>query len=177
MDGEFLKVGGKKNKRSITIIGDSMVKGIQPFKMRRILPNKENLYIKSFPGAKIEDMYDYIKPSMKYEPDLVILHCGTNNLHEDKLPQKIAADLINLATSMKTDKNDVMISSVTLRTDNLEEKGKLVNDYLKIKSSQVGLGFIDNSNLKQAHFNTKGIHLNVKGSEALAHNFINAIKI
>ena len=122
-------------------------------------------------------MNDYIKPSLKYEPDLLILHCGTNNLHEETTPDKIAEEIIKSAVNMKTDKNEVMISSLTFRKDKLQHKVQQVNDYLKIKSSKVNLGFVDNNNLNREHFNPKGIHLNLKGSEVLANNFINAINV
>ena len=78
---------------------------------------------------------------------------------------------------MKTDTNEIMISGLTMRNDNLQVKGMKVNDFLKIKSSQLGFGYIDNNNLKQIHLNPKGLHLNFKGSEALARNFINAIQL
>ena len=35
--------------------------------------------MKSFPGATIEDMYDYIKPLLKKCSKNITLHIGTNN--------------------------------------------------------------------------------------------------
>ena len=58
-------------KRSVTILGDSMVKGIEGYKMKKALNNKINVYIKSFPGAIIEDMYSYAKPSLKHDPNVI----------------------------------------------------------------------------------------------------------
>ena len=172
---KFNKFRNDGIKKSVTIIGDSMVKGIQPFKMKRSLTNKEKLYVKTFAGAKIEDIYDYAKPTMRYNPDVVILHCGTNNLNDDKAPNVTADDIIKLASNLKTDENDIMISGITLRNDKHQEKVQRVNDYLKIKSANYGIKYIDNSNLNRTHLNPKGIHLNLKGSEALAANFISAI--
>ena len=54
-------------KISVRILGDSMVKGIEGYKIKKALNNKINVYIKSFPGAIIEDMYSYAKPSLKHE--------------------------------------------------------------------------------------------------------------
>ena len=105
------------------------------------------------------------------------MHCGTNNLREETTPDKIAEEIIKLAVNTKTDKNEVMISSLTFRKDKLQHKVQQVNDYLKIKSSKVNLGFVDNNNLNREHFNPTGIHLNFKGSEVLANNFINAINV
>ena len=175
----FTQVKKKKsNKRCITIIGDSMLKGFNQYDMSKLMPNKEKIYVKSFAGATIEDMGDYVKPAMKYDPDLFVLHCGTNSLQGDKPPATIAENIIKLARNMKKENNDVIISGLVPRNDKLKVKCLQVNDYLKIKSAQVEIGFMDNSNLnKYSYFNPKGIHLNFKGSEALSRNFINAIKI
>ena len=37
-----------------------------------------NVYVKSFPGATIDDMYSYAIPSLKHEPNAIIIHCGMN---------------------------------------------------------------------------------------------------
>ena len=64
--------------RKTVIIGDSMIKGIQSWKLKKSL--KENVQVKVFHGASIEDMKHYIIPTKKVEPNVVILHVGTNNL-------------------------------------------------------------------------------------------------
>ena len=49
-------------KRSTTeILGDSMVKGIQGFKMKEAVRHKENVFVRSFPGANIDAMNYYEK--------------------------------------------------------------------------------------------------------------------
>ena len=35
-------------------------------------PN-EKIYVKSYPGAKIADIQDHVKPSQRYEPNLITL--------------------------------------------------------------------------------------------------------
>ena len=45
----------------------------------------ENIFVKSFPGAKTSCMHDYVKPSLKLKSDLFILHCGTNDLKSENL--------------------------------------------------------------------------------------------
>ena len=146
----FVVAESNKNKnRSITIIGDSLLKDIKAFKMRNALSSNEKIYIKSFPGAT--KMKDYIKPSLKYNPDLVILHTGTNSLRSEKLPEGIADDIMKIALEIKTDENDLAISGIIPRSDDmkLNAKGIQVNDFLKIKTSQYGFGFIATTILKQ----------------------------
>ena len=48
------------------------------------MSDKSNrITVKSFPGSKVDDMRDYVKPFLKANPDNLILHIGTNNLKSD----------------------------------------------------------------------------------------------
>ena len=49
---------------TITILGDSMIKGIKSHKIKKQLGTGENMFVKSFPGAKTSCMHDYVKPSL-----------------------------------------------------------------------------------------------------------------
>ena len=173
-DDVFTKVSNElnNNKRSVTILGDSIVKDIKPFKMKRMLGKNEKLYVKSFPGATTNDMFDYCKPTIRRNPNMVIYHAGTNNLCTGDEPNTIASDIIKLALDMKNDSNEVSISSLIVRNDKLNEKALKVNDCLKVKCSQYALGFIDNSNVTKVHLNNSGLHLNFKGTIVLAKNFM-----
>ena len=81
-DKKSVNVGSKK-KRSVVILGDSLVKDVEQHKLRNSL-NKERIFIKDFSGATVEDMKTYIIPSKKHDNDLVILHVGTNDLRHRK---------------------------------------------------------------------------------------------
>ena len=35
------------------------------------------------PGATTIDICDYIKPELRQKPDVVIVHCGTNDIPND----------------------------------------------------------------------------------------------
>ena len=41
---------------------------------------KVKTVVKAFPGASFEDMFDYIKPTIKHHPEEIILHVRTNDL-------------------------------------------------------------------------------------------------
>ena len=63
------------NNNPVTIIvGDSMIKGLRPDKISKSVKHKTQ--IKSFPGSTVEDLTDYIKPSLKRKPKNIILHVG-----------------------------------------------------------------------------------------------------
>ena len=55
------------------IVDDSMWPGIDK---RRISKRDRKVKIKNFPGATVDDMYDYVKPMLKKCPDNIILHVG-----------------------------------------------------------------------------------------------------
>ena len=45
-------------------------------------------------------MRDKIKPSMMRKPDMIVLHTGTSNLQNNKIPSDIASEIIQLAKSI-----------------------------------------------------------------------------
>ena len=78
---------------------------------------------KNFPGATIDDMYDYIKPLLKKCPDNIILHVGTNNMINE--PSKMVFDkLLNLKKFIEhtLPESNVVISNSITRMKN----GKLL---------------------------------------------------
>ena len=69
----------KKSRRHICIIGDSMVKHITGPGISK----NDQIQVKTHPGATTEDIIDYIKPTIRQKPDIVIIHSGTNDLIKD----------------------------------------------------------------------------------------------
>ena len=106
----------KWSKNTTLIVGDSIVSGIEE---NRKSCHWKKVKVKSFPGATIEDMYDYIKPLLKKCPKNIILHIGTNNTVHDT--SRIVVDKI-LSLKVFVEKAlpdcNVCISNLTLRTDN-----------------------------------------------------------
>ena len=47
------------------------------------LSKDHTVKIRPHPGATTVDMIDYIKPELRNKPDIVILHCGTNDITND----------------------------------------------------------------------------------------------
>ena len=67
----ILENNNKSNNN--TILGDSIIKDIKSHKIKQQLGTGENIFVKSFPGAKTSCMHDYVKPSLKLKSDLFIL--------------------------------------------------------------------------------------------------------
>ena len=45
----------------------------------RLKTGKHKVKVRYFPGARTDDMYDYMKPLLRKLPDYIILHIGTND--------------------------------------------------------------------------------------------------
>ena len=166
-----------KEKRVNTIIGDSIIKEIKPHKMKFDLEPDDKIYIKSFPGATVECMKDYVKPTLRHNPDLIIVHAGTNNLRTEQTSEQIAEQLLNLAADIETDTNEVIMSSITVRKDKYNAKGQKVNFFLKTLCSENSIKYIDNSAIIDKYLNGGGVHLNYNGTSILANNIIDMIRL
>ena len=74
--------------------------------------------VRPFLSAKTIDMVDYIKLTQRdFNPDVYLLHVGTNDLSSNKSPEQISLDILNLANSLKLDNNTVIVSSIVPRDD------------------------------------------------------------
>ena len=71
-------------KETVFILRDSMVKKINGFLLTRKLNHKCLVNVRPFNSAKVRCMYDHVKPTVRdFDPDHIILHCGTNDLNSD----------------------------------------------------------------------------------------------
>ena len=58
------------------------------------------VYVKDFPGARVRCMQDYIRPTLKENPDHIVIHVGTNNLALNTPAEKVAESIIDLASTL-----------------------------------------------------------------------------
>ena len=180
-DNSFQEVSYNKSKqkkaRSTTIIGDSIIKDIKQYKMKKDIPYGDKIHVKSFSGSTVADLTHYVKPSIAYQPDLFIIHGGSNDLRSEKTTIQIAEEIINLASDIKTPNNEVMISGLVYRNDFLNDKGQEVNGILIEKCAENNIYFINNNNITEFDLNGSGLHLNFRGTSRLANNFLDCITL
>ena len=110
-----------------------MAKLLNGWEMAKKIQSNCKIYVKTFSGATVSCMEDYMKPSLRNPPDHFILHVGTNDLLSEKSSMEIAVSIINLACRFKNEIHDVSVSTAILRTDDkkLNKKGMEVNLHLK----------------------------------------------
>ena len=88
---------------------------------------EEKVVVKHCSRSTTEDMKTYIQLPLKRDPDQVIIHVGTNDLRSRQDPKTIAKNITDIAKSSKTNKNEILVSSIVPRWDNLNGKGYQVN--------------------------------------------------
>ena len=173
-------VEGKTTRKTIEIVGVSLVKDIQSYKMNDATGNTdEKIFVKSFSGATVGCMNSHVCPTIKRDPGKIILHCGnleTNDLRSKATPKDIAEEIVDLGNSMKTNANKVIISGLVPRGDQWHDKAMEVNRFLKQLCVSQDFYYIDNTNIQaEYHLNRSRIHLNREGTRILANNFLYAL--
>ena len=161
-------------KKSVYIVGDSMVKEVNGFQLLKSIKHKYSVRIRFHPSAKTSCINDHVKPvNRNQEADHIFLHTGTNGLSSDKTLVLICIDIVNLAASIKDKDIKVTISEIVERNDALNNKVVLVNKNLsKICKSIIGLSIIKHHKIKpDFHLNQTKFHLNKKGNTIFVSNF------
>ena len=99
-----LKLNKEKVKKKTWIVGDSIVKRIDGWRLNQRM--RSTVSVRSIPGAKTKGMIHNVKGCLEdTSPDFIILHHGTNDLNSNSTSEEIANKILNLAASIKTSKN------------------------------------------------------------------------
>ena len=88
-NGSFIK---QKKKSTTFLVSDPMLAGIE----QNRISGSNSVNVRIFPGATHHDMYDYLKPILKKNPDNIILHIGNNSVNET------SRDILNRIISLKS---------------------------------------------------------------------------
>ena len=138
--------------------------------------DKTKVVVKSISGIKTKCMRSHIIPTVELDPEIIVLHCGTNDLIRDEQPTSIANEIIELALSIKKSNNHIVVSGIVPRNDQLKEKGITTNDVLESLCNQRNLPFVNHDNINPAYHTTrKGLHLTSKGSKIVGANILNIL--
>ena len=110
-------------------------------------------------------MHDNAKLTLRdFDPDHIIFHCATNGLNSNRTSSQIAGEIIDLALSLKSDKNKISIPPLTARSEKLNVKASEVNNRLIDICSHQNIAYINHfSSIRQNHINESKVHLNRYG--------------
>ena len=73
----------------------------------------KNINIRTFPGAKTQDMKHYTKPTLVTNPDAVIIHVRTNDI-KNSTPEKVAESMLDLGKDIKQNCGNVELIFSTI---------------------------------------------------------------
>ena len=121
-------------------------------------------------------MKSYIIPTVELEPDTIVIHCGTNDFRRQEQPEEIAYETANLA-SIKSTKNEVVVSGIIPRKDPFRDKAKETNESLLAICVSRNIPFINHGNIDtRTHINHRGFHLTTRGSKIVENNTVKFTK-
>ena len=90
-------------------VKDSMTKLLNSWNMAKRIQSNCKIYVKTFFGATVLCMDDYMKLSGRNPPDHIIFHVWTNDLSSEKSSMEIAKSIINLSCQRKNEMLDVSV--------------------------------------------------------------------
>ena len=159
----------EKNTKKVFIVGDSIIKNITGTG----ISTTNTIKMRPYPGATTADICDYIKPELRHKPDVIIIHCGTNDIaNEINTVKKIKKLVKEIDGYDKQNPHKVGISSLIKMYDkDLNDDMANINEKLQRFCNGKGLSFIGNNNIDRSCLNKGKLHLNRQGSSYLANNF------
>ena len=174
-ESQFKKNNKKtKVKKNIVVVGDSIIKNVNG----RDVSRGDSVKIRPHPWASAEDLNDHIKPAIRKNPDIVVIHTGTNDLQNNCNIVEKAKKLISAVKEVDKDNSvKIAFSSIINRGDeDFKDKTNDANSKLKNYCNSAGMGFIDNSNIDGSSLNRGKLHLNRKGAAALAKDLCRFVR-
>ena len=152
-----------------------MTRGIRGKKLAEHTYN-QHVYVKTYGGAKVGDMKYHAIPSMKYHPNHIIFHMGTNEIRTNQTAEQIAKKIIKVCDSVQTTENAISVSGLIYRNNDHENsKVDEINHCLLGLCSERGYYFLDNSNISRDKLNWDGLHLNKAGDAIFFNNLLKHI--
>ena len=158
-------------KNTVLITGDSILRNIN----ERTLSKNFNTKVRSFPGARVSDMFDYLKPLLRKKPGKIILVIGAYDVERNSA-QTIMSEIRALTKFIheSTPHCHVVISEIFKRTDKRNLNGT-INEYNKMLKT-MNCDTLRQQNITLDHLGKRGFHLNFSGGKRLAKNIIEKIR-
>ena len=128
----LLKLNKENLKKKTLIIGDSIVKHIDGWRLNKRM--RSTVSVRSISGAITKDMVHDVKGSLEdTSPDFMIFNHCANDLNGNSTSEEIADKILNLPASVKSSKNQVFVFGLVIKKDKLNKKGNEINELLKSK--------------------------------------------
>ena len=126
---ENYSVINSTSKKDIIIVGDSMMKHVNGSEVSR----DDSVKNRCHPGATTDDIIDYVRPTARKKPDMIIFHTGNNGVRNKvNTLQKVKEVITTIEEIDVSNKIQIVFSSVThLDDQDFEEEIKEINKMLE----------------------------------------------
>ena len=176
-DSNLIKLQSANNsstvKKEVFIIGDSMIKYVNGREVSR----NDSVKVRSHPGATTDDFIDYVRPTVRKKPNLIIIHSGTNDTQNNiNTLQKIRKVIFSVKDYDTDDNMKIALSRIIHQSDHdFEDKINETNRKLENLFKGKSMIFIINSNIDSTCLNRSKLHLNKSETFLLIKNFSKAV--
>ena len=164
---------GSAVKKEVYITGDWMIKYVNGREVSRNNPVK----VRSHPGATTDDFIDYVQPTVRKKPNLIIIHSGTNDIQNSVNALQKIREVISSIKEYDTDDNIKIALSSMIHPGDHDFKNKIHETNRKLENLCKGKGmiFINNSKIDSTCLNRSELHLNKGGTSLLIKQFSKAV--
>ena len=124
--------------------------------------------VKSHPGATTDDFIDYVRPTIRKKPILIIIHTGTNDIQNNVNTLQKIRNVVSSIKEYSTDNNiKIALSSVINGSDHEDEINE-TNRKLENLCKDKGMIYINNSNIDSTFLIRSKLDLNKSGRVKLS---------
>ena len=148
-----------------------MLKDVDGFLLRQKIIVK----VRHFSSEKTQETQDHLNPTKRdFNPNIFILHVGTNNLSTNGSRKTIENKLVETAELLNTGDNNVVLSVIVLLGAKLNKKAEKTKNLLEKTCNQKQIDLIKYSNINtKRHLNRSRLHLNGYGKSIFLQNITN----
>ena len=101
-------------KKDIVIIGDSMIEFMNGWGISR----SSSVKIRNHPGASTEDLIDYVRPTVRKNPKMMVVRSGTDDItNKVNTLEKIRKVINAIKQNEANDEIEIVLSSVIHQDD------------------------------------------------------------
>ena len=144
----------------------------------REVSRDNSVKIRFHPRATTDDTIDYVRPTARKKPDMIIIHTSTNDIQNKvNTLQKVRKVITSIKEIDVNNEIQIAFSNVIHSNDeDFEEKTKEINRKLENLCKGKAIKFINNTNIDGSCLNRSKSHLNKSGTALLVKKFSQALK-
>ena len=124
--------------------------------------------VKSHPGATTDDFIDYVRPTIRKKPNLIIIHTGTNDIQNNVNTLQKIRNVVSSINEYSTDNNmKIALSSIIHGSDHEDEINETTRKLENLCKDR-GMIYINNSTIDSTFLIRSKLDLNKSGRVKLS---------